>query len=48
MTILVNNIVRYYGGTTNESVSVATLNPATMELLSLFRGDTIIVRCVVP
>ena len=25
---------------------VATLNPATMELLSLFRGDTIIVRYV--
>ena len=23
---------------------VATLNPATMELLQLFRGDTIIVR----
>ena len=23
---------------------VATLNPATMEVLSLFRGDTIIVR----
>jgi len=27
--------------------SVATLNPATMELLQLFRGDTIIVRFVV-
>ncbi len=26
--------------------SVATLNPATMETLGLFRGDTIIVRCV--
>ena len=26
--------------------SVATLNPATMEALQLFRGDTIIVRCV--
>lgn len=24
---------------------VATLNPATMETLQLFRGDTIIVRC---
>lgn len=26
--------------------AVATLNPATMETLQLFRGDTIIVRCV--
>jgi hypothetical protein len=26
---------------------VATLNPATMETLQLFRGDTIIVRYVV-
>jgi hypothetical protein len=25
-------------------VKVATLNPATMEILQLFRGDTIIVR----
>lgn len=25
---------------------VATLNPATMDTLGLFRGDTIIVRCV--
>ena len=25
---------------------VATMNPATMETLQLFRGDTIIVRCV--
>ncbi|KAI6164523.1 P-loop containing nucleoside triphosphate hydrolase protein [Pisolithus thermaeus] len=29
---------------TSDDNSVATLNPATMELLSLFRGDTIIVR----
>ncbi|KAJ3512956.1 hypothetical protein NLJ89_g3225 [Agrocybe chaxingu] len=29
---------------TADDNSVATLNPATMELLSLFRGDTIIVR----
>lgn len=28
------------------SSSVATLNPATMETLQLFRGDTIIVRYV--
>ncbi|KAG6817312.1 hypothetical protein H0H87_010329 [Tephrocybe sp. NHM501043] len=28
----------------NSAEKVATLNPATMELLSLFRGDTIIVR----
>ena len=27
---------------------VATMNPATMETLQLFRGDTIIVRCVDP
>lgn len=27
---------------------VATLNPATMELLSLFRGDTVICRYVWP
>ena len=27
-------------------VPVATLNPATMEVLQLFRGDTIIVRRV--
>lgn len=27
---------------------VATLNPATMELLSLFRGDTVICRYVQP
>jgi transitional endoplasmic reticulum ATPase len=26
--------------------TVATLNPATMEILQLFRGDTIIVRFV--
>ncbi len=25
---------------------VATLNPATMDALQLFRGDTILVRCV--
>ncbi|KNZ56827.1 cell division cycle protein 48 [Puccinia sorghi] len=30
--------------TTSDDNSVATLNPATMETLSLFRGDTIIVR----
>jgi transitional endoplasmic reticulum ATPase len=29
---------------TSDDNSVATLNPATMETLSLFRGDTIIVR----
>jgi transitional endoplasmic reticulum ATPase len=29
---------------TSDDNSVATLNPATMELLQLFRGDTIIVR----
>ena len=29
-------------------VPVAILNPATMELLSLFRGDTMISRCVWP
>ena len=28
-------------------IAVATLNPATMEALQLFRGDTIIVRYVV-
>ena len=28
-------------------MTVATLNPATMEILQLFRGDTIIVRCVI-
>ena len=27
-------------------MTVATLNPATMEILQLFRGDTIIVRYV--
>lgn len=29
---------------TSDDSSVASLNPATMELLQLFRGDTIIVR----
>ena len=29
-------------------IIVATLNPATMELLSLFRGDTVICRYVWP
>ena len=29
---------------TSDDNSVATLNPATMETLQLFRGDTIIVR----
>ena len=29
-----------------DDASVATLNPATMETLQLFRGDTIIVRLV--
>lgn len=29
---------------TSDDNSVASLNPATMELLSLFRGDTIILR----
>ena len=29
-------------------IPVATLNPATMELLSLFRGDTVICRYVWP
>jgi len=29
---------------TSDDNSVATLNPATMEILQLFRGDTIIVR----
>ena len=29
-------------------ILVATLNPATMELLSLFRGDTVICRYVWP
>lgn len=31
---------------TVDGSSVATLNPATMETLQLFRGDTIIVRWV--
>lgn len=31
----------YNGGDDN---SVATLNPSTMDVLGLFRGDTIIVR----
>ncbi|KAL0576749.1 AAA ATPase cdc48 [Marasmius crinis-equi] len=30
--------------TTNDDNSVATMNPATMETLQLFRGDTIIIR----
>ena len=30
------------------TIPVATLNPATMELLSLFRGDTVICRYVWP
>ncbi|CAH7683151.1 hypothetical protein PPACK8108_LOCUS16499 [Phakopsora pachyrhizi] len=31
-------------GADHDPATVATLNPATMEVLSLFRGDTIIVR----
>ena len=27
-------------------ISVAALNPATMELLSLFRGNTVTCQCV--
>lgn len=30
----------------NDASSVATLNPATMEVLQLFRGDSVIVRYV--
>ena len=30
---------------TSDDNSVATMSPATMEALELFRGDTIIVRC---
>jgi hypothetical protein len=31
---------------TDASFAVATLNPATMEILQLFRGDSVIVRYV--
>jgi hypothetical protein len=32
--------------TTDASLEVATLNPATMDTLQLFRGDSVIVRYV--
>ncbi len=45
MTILVSaNTTLLSCGT--EDGAVATMNPATMETLQLFRGDTIIVRYV--
>ena len=45
MTTLVSRVARI-GETELTRRIVATMNPATMETLQLFRGDTIIVRCV--
>ena len=42
---LLSNVYLYQGDST-EIPTVATMNPATMETLQLFRGDTIIVRYV--
>jgi hypothetical protein len=46
MTTLVRITEIYSFGPLLTDFTVATLNPATMETLGLFRGDTIIVRCV--
>ena len=45
MTILVSRVARISESELTR-ITVATMNPATMETLQLFRGDTIIVRCV--
>jgi hypothetical protein len=47
MTILVRfEIFDVLDVATDASFAVATLNPATMEILQLFRGDSVIVRYV--
>lgn len=46
MTTLVSAIATEYLVCILNHAPVATLNPATMETLQLFRGDTIIVRYV--
>ena len=46
MTTLVSAIATEYLVCMLNRAPVATLNPATMETLQLFRGDTIIVRYV--
>ena len=43
-TTLVSPSTDVYADAVADSYLVATLNPATMEALQLFRGDTIIVR----
>lgn len=35
-----------HSGGADDALLVATLNPATMEVLQLFRGDSVIVRYV--
>ena len=46
MTTLVSSSLAQMQDVCRQRDAVATLNPATMETLQLFRGDTIIVRYV--
>lgn len=46
MTTLVSPSLARMSDVSRQKDVVATLNPATMETLQLFRGDTIIVRYV--